>query len=281
MNFGRPGGMLIASFVVGMAIVAGPAITRYVGTTIDALRPGRASDLAPCVGQYPGGVRPVYVHPGLDRRTTTICYHAFSVGYSGLTRTPLWSAERLTAEAVASAHELARVDDFHPDDHLAGRDQASLDDYRRSGFDRGHMTPSGDMPDARDQDESFTLANVVPQTRELNRHLWSDIEHDVRQLTRTHTTIYVVTGPIFAGAALDSLHGHVAVPTSTYKAVFIPGGGAAAYVATNTRHPQLQIVSIAELRRRVGVDPFPAIGQRFEANAIYLPRPRRRRGYRN
>lgn len=275
----NPGGRfataIIAIAAIGAPIASHlyPATIGRVAPLVDYFRPAAATDLAACKGQYFEGDRPTYVHNGLDRRTTTICYRAFSIGYSGLTRTPLWSAERLTAEAVKRGRTFGRSEDFHPDEHVPGRDRAQLDDYRRSGFDRGHMAPSADMPTPEARRESFTLANIVPQDRKMNARLWADIEQDVRQLARRHGTIYVVTGPVFEGAKLDSLRGRVAVPTSIYKAVLIPGRGAAAYVAANAPGRKVAIVSAAQLAELTGVDPFPGADARTKARAIELPRP--------
>lgn len=274
-------GMVAATFTIGVVVLYHSPISRGAAAAIDFIRPATSTDLASCKVQYVAGAMPAYIHNGLDRRTTTLCYRAFSVGYSGLTRTPLWSAEKLTAEAVVHARELARVDDFHADEHLSSRDRSTLDDYRRSGFDRGHMAPSGDMPTPEAQAESYTLANIVPQRRELNRYLWSDIEADVRRLARRYAAVYVVTGPVFAGAELDSLRGRVAVPTSTYKAVYIPGQGAAAYVATNTPQPHLAVLTIDQLAKATGIDPFPGVDRQTKAAAFALPQPDGSRRHRN
>ncbi len=94
----------------------------------------------------------------------------------------MWSAEHLTAASLVSARETARRGRFHADRRLPYEDQAQLDDYRGSGYDRGHMTPSGDMPDPRAQQQSFSLANIVPQAAVLNRGVWAGIETAVRDL---------------------------------------------------------------------------------------------------
>ncbi|WP_407927568.1 DNA/RNA non-specific endonuclease [Belnapia mucosa] len=52
----------------------------------------------------------------------------------------------------------------------------------RSGFDRGHMAPSGDMAPLEGQAESFSLANLVPQNPGSNRCLWEGTESAVREL---------------------------------------------------------------------------------------------------
>lgn len=280
----NPGGQfataLIAIAAIGAPIASYvyPATIGRIAPLVDYFRPAAPTDLARCKRQYFEAATPALVHKGLDRRTTTVCYQAFAIGYSGLTRTPLWSAERLTGAAVASAKTFGRKGiEFYPDDHLPGRDRAALDDYRRSGFDRGHMAPSADMPTIEARRESFTLANVVPQDRTMNAEVWSDIEQAVRRLARKHGTIYVVTGPVFGSAKLDSLNGRVAIPTAIYKAVLIPGRGAAAYVADNTARRRLAIVSLAQLAHLTGVDPFPEADARTKARAIDLPTPRQQK----
>ena len=85
------------------------------------------------------------------------------------------SSEATTAAGtVAAARDTVRESQFYADPRLPPADQAQLEDYRRSGFDRGHMTPSGDMPDGQAQQQSFSLANMVPQTPELNRESSSE-----------------------------------------------------------------------------------------------------------
>ena len=54
--------------------------------------------------------------------------------------------------------------------------------FARSGFDRGHLSPNGDMPDRDSQAESFSLANMVAQVHANNAGIWADIESAVRQL---------------------------------------------------------------------------------------------------
>lgn len=276
---GHVAGTLATAFAIGFVTFERHSIASWTEPALAYFSPAKPSDLAACGGQYASGARPSYVRAGVDRRTTTICYPSFSIGYSGLTRTPLWAAERLTASAVIAAQGGRPNEPFHPDEHLPGRDRAQLADYRRTyrlGLSRGHMAPSGDMPTYDAKVDSFTLANIVPQDRRMNGELWNDIEQATRQLARRRAAIYVVTGPVFAGAKLDTLNGRVAIPTSLFKAVFIPGDGAAAYVAPNTSRRSYRITSIKQLAALTGVDPFPGLDARTKAHAIDLPRPRAR-----
>jgi len=162
-------------------------------------------------------------------RTQLLCYRAYAVLYSSQTRTALWSAERLTREAVDAARKLPRDSDFYEEERLPESDRAKLSDYRRgSGMDRGHLSPSGDLPDKASQAESFSLANVIPQDRVSNRRTWSHIEASTRRLARQYGTIQVVTGPAFVAAPRTL--GRVRIPDFIWKAIHVPGVGAAGHL---------------------------------------------------
>ncbi len=230
---------------------------------------------AACAQFSPGGRLPALVDPRLAARTTLLCNDAYAALASGVTHGALWSAEHPTAASLAEARETGRTNLFHPDARLPPADAAQLEDYRRSGFDRGHMTPSGDMPGPDAQEQSFSLGNMVPQTAALNRGVWEGIESAVRHLAGREGELYVVTGPAFTGGQLQSIGPDgVLVPTSTWKAVYDPRtGGAAAYVCTNTAAPTCQVVSVAVLAHDVGIDPFPALPASVKAVAASLPDP--------
>ena len=65
--------------------------------------------------------------------------------------------------------------------------------------------------------------------------------------------------------------GRIAVPSETYKAIFIPARSVAvAYIATNADDPTCQVVSLADLRARAGVDAFPALPEDLKAELSEL-----------
>jgi len=234
----------------------------------------KAQDLAPCAGLFADGQPPALLNPELGRQTRPLCFRAFAVLHSGLTRGPLWSAEHLMRDDIESARTLQRVDAFHPESALPPGERAELSDYTRSGFDRGHMAPSGDMPDPQAQAQSFSLANMVPQAPDLNRKTWAGIESAVRTLAVRHGALYVVSGPIFAGKDLQALNGRVLVPTEVFKAVYDPTiDGAGAYVCRNVDPTRCHTVSIAVLERRTGIDPFPSLSDPVKSRPMKLPRP--------
>lgn len=230
-----------------------------------------------CPAQFEGGVEPRAAHNAFASRTHDLCFDAYAVWVSGATRTPLWSAEHLTASSVSAARGLPRHDAFHAEQSLPQQDRAELADYVHSGFDRGHLTPSGDMPSPQAQAQSFSLANIVPQNSALNRGLWEEIESATRDLAARDGELYVVTGPIFT-ASPEALHDRVLVPEALFKAVYdVRRNAAVALVAENSQPAEYHAISIAQLRDLTGIDVFPALPQAVKRNAADILTPGRPR----
>ena len=231
-----------------------------------------------CPEHFAGGRLPVLVNARLTALTQPLCFQAFAVLHSGVTRTPLYSAEHLTREGLRSARETPRQGEFHAEPQVPADQRAELSDYARSGYDRGHLAPSGDMPDAEAQQESFSLANMVPQDSKLNRGLWEGIESAVRSYATRRGTLFVVTGPAFVGGQLASTGG-VIVPTAVWKAVLDPARGtAAAYVAQNDDGGAWQVMSMAQLASLTGIEVFPGLSPQSRSRAMRLPNPTPHRG---
>ena len=226
-----------------------------------------------CPAFFVAGQAPDVLRMEQVPRSHMLCFRFYSAMASGITRTPLWSAERLTSDSVAAAQKQKRHDAFHAEMSVVADDRAELDDYRASGFDRGHMSPSGDMPDAAAQEQSFSLANMVPQDANNNRHLWQGIEITTRAMAKSSGELYVVSGPAFVGAP-SWVHSRVAVPDYLWKAIYDPKRGAAAYLTGNRDGDGYAVVSIAMLQRITGIDPFPGLSTDVKAQAIALPPPR-------
>lgn len=229
-----------------------------------------------CQSQLYLGAAPVLNNPKLGERTFRVCFSEISLLYSGVARTPLWSAEHLTVARIQRARGLPRLhsDAFHEELSLPADLRSELADYRRSGFDRGHMAPNGDMSTPEAQGESFSLANMIPQEPCNNEVLWEGIESAVRELALSNGEVYVVTGPAFAGTELQSLKGRVLVPTHIFKAIYLPSRNqAGVYFAPNDGSQSWEPISISELEKKIGLDVFPPLGAGVKQNAMSLPKP--------
>lgn len=227
-----------------------------------------------CPAFYMGGKLPEIRNAKMNASTRELCYEVFGIMHSGVTRTPLWSAEHLTADNLKSAQHLSRENSFHAEPALPESQRAELADYARSGFDRGHMAPNADMPDRLSQHQSFTLANMVPQNGQNNRHAWAGIEGAVRKLAQKDGDLYVITGPVFAGGNLQKI-GNVLVPSHLFKVVYSPRQRAgAAYYIENKPTDDYQLVSIAELESRVGINLLPSLSTQQKQAVLRLPKIR-------
>lgn len=240
------------------------------------------ADAAPtsCPQHHLAGRAPDLVNPRMAEKARELCYAGFGVLHSGVTRGPLWSAERLTRERLAAARTMRRQSEFHAETALPRDERAELADYKGSGYDRGHMAPSADMPDAQAQQQSFSLANMVPQDPDSNQNLWERIEEAVRGHAKAGGDLYVVSGPLFVGDAVKRLKGRVYVPTHTFKAVYDPQAmTAGAYLVPNAPGEAWQAVSLDRLRRLSGLDVFPSLPRSVKEAGMALPPPSAERRY--
>jgi len=229
---------------------------------------------ASCPVHYVGGRAPQITNPRLAQQTRALCFNVFGVMHSGVTRTPLWSAEHLRADNIEAAQDLSRENSFHAEPRLPPAQRAELADYARSGFDRGHMAPNGDMPDRSSQRDSFSLANIVPQDGENNRYVWAAIEGAVRKMAKKEGDLYVITGPAFLGANLRQV-GKVLVPSHLYKVVYSPRQKAgAAWFIENQADAKPNVIPITELERIIGINLLPALAERDKERMLRLPKIR-------
>lgn len=211
-----------------------------------------------CPVHFAGGEEPT-MPAKLEPRTRELCYTRFALLHSGISRTALWSAERITRKSVKAARQVERTSDFFSETRLPKTDRSELSDFKYSGFDRGHLAPSGNMPSQKAQKQSFSLANIIAQHPRLNRRAWRSIEADVRDAAYKFGTAYIVTGPLFIGGKVKALHGRVLIPTHVWKAVLVPGQGTVVYTATNDAKTSISRLSLSRFEALYGIDPFPAL----------------------
>ncbi|CAI9119541.1 DNA/RNA non-specific endonuclease [Brytella acorum] len=210
---------------------------------------------AACPDHFPGGQE-----PKSTATATLLCSQTFAAGYSAANHDPLWSAEQLTEEEVVQAEKLQGRAPFHEDLRLPANERAQLLDYRRSGWSRGHLAPSGDAPTHEARTETFALSNIIPQAAKLNSGRWNQIEGNVRRLAEREGMVYVVTGPAFREPMGTIGPDHVRVPSSVWKAVYVPTLTSTAVVVCKNSAPYTcNAVGLASLLRVTGVDPFPGV----------------------
>ena len=240
--------------------------------TVLSISSAYADDFTQCSQSFYGGVYPEFSNTKLSNNTQALCMDGFAVMYSGVSRTPLWSAEYLTRKRLQQAKEIDREDSFHEESQLPQSMRAQLSDYSGSGYDRGHLAPNGDMANRSQQYDSFSLANIAPQSPRNNRYIWRNIETATRYLTQQYGEVYTVTGVAFTDKKAKQLAGRVLVPSHFFKAVYIPASNqAGVYYAPNDESERIEIISIDELTAKIGIDVLPVLDAKTKAQALDLP----------
>lgn len=208
-----------------------------------------------CPEHFAGGEAPDLINAKLKVMASEVCYSGYAVMHSGVTRTPIYTAEYLTRERLLQAKTVKRHNRFHADENIPVSERAELSHYVKSGYDRGHMAPSADMTDAQSQYESFSLANMVPQVPANNRGAWAKIEAEVRELVMKRGKLYVITGPIYDESDPQTVGGTVSVPAKLFKAVFDPEKQEEvyAYLIDNAANDEPQEITISSLEKSMGV----------------------------
>ena len=125
----------------------------------------------------------------------------YTIGYSYFLRQAKWALEIVNPVTVYDSLDLdvERTDTFRKDFRIPVQFRADLVDYKRSGYDRGHLVPSANHQDAEvENSETFLLTNMSPQAGDLNRQKWRLLEQAVRELNAKDNIYetYCLTGPI-------------------------------------------------------------------------------------
>ncbi len=132
--------------------------------------------------------------------------------------------------------DVERQDDFRPDESLP-EDwyRARPNDYRNSGYDRGHLTPSADRT-ANEEDNSatFLMTNIIPQSPDNNRETWRELEVYSRELVQQGNELYIMAGWYRKKGSIAE--GKVTIPSRIWKIIVVlKSGSGVRGVNKNTR----------------------------------------------
>jgi endonuclease G, mitochondrial len=141
----------------------------------------------------------------------------FVLAYNQQNGGPNWVAWHLAASDLGSVE---REDAFRPDPLLPEECQIRPGDYQGSGFDRGHQCPAGDRTSSAEENAAtFVMSNMLPQTADLNREVWRELEEYCRTLVGRGNELYIVCGG--DGSRRRIAQGRVNVPRSCWKVILV------------------------------------------------------------
>ncbi|NLK82019.1 MAG: DNA/RNA non-specific endonuclease, partial [Bacteroidales bacterium] len=157
--------------------------------------------------------------PESNKPDSIYTYVGFSLQYAEQFKQAYWVAYmHCKAKMLGNAK---RTNTFKKDPNIVVG-SASAVDYRKSGYDRGHLAPAGDMKwNVQAMKESFYYSNISPQLPQLNRGVWKKLEDKVRDWVHIYDTLYIITGPILHDSLPTIGINKVAVPEYFYKIVLL------------------------------------------------------------
>ncbi|WP_421243063.1 DNA/RNA non-specific endonuclease [Aeromonas enteropelogenes] len=188
-----------------------------------------------------------------------LCRQGYAAGYNYDYKVANWVSYRMTAESAQG--KVKRKDAFAEDKEVPVAFRATLADYKRSGYDRGHQAPAADMAATEvTMKQSFLLTNMTPQLPALNQKAWRILEEKVRQWAIAREDVQVITGPVFTHSE-EYIGNGVMIPSAYYKIVMDPARlQAIAFIMPQEDIPTSQIanyrVSVREVEEQTQLDFF-------------------------
>ena len=193
-------------------------------------------------------------------------YLGYSVSYNKERRIPNWVSYELLASETDGPYS-RKGKNFREDPSLS-LPQAEDNDYRNSGWSRGHMAPAGDFKWSNEAMwETFYFTNCCPQDQSLNSGQWSTLEKKVREWANRFGSLIVYTGPIVLENTYGTIgYNKVVVPDAFFKAI-LAGEQSIAFVMynhNNNENMQKCAMSVDDLELLSGIDFFTELDDNHE-----------------
>ena len=165
---------LFLSLLITLVLISGC----YAPTNVQPPAISKNTTLSAHVKRADNNEHILFGYPGHEK---IILYRkGYVLGYNPEKKVADWVSYHFTDAYCVK--NIERTEDFRPDSDLLPGQRAELEDYKGSGYDRGHLAPAADMArDAQTMSESFLLSNMTPQAGVgFNRGIWKKLEEKIR-----------------------------------------------------------------------------------------------------
>ena len=211
--------------------------------------------------------------------TDQIVHHKnYSLSYNEKHEQAEWVAYDLSREQVVYTN-FKRP--YFIEDPKVKTGSAHWRNYKKSGYDRGHLCPAGDRKYSKEAfDETFYTSNISPQKHDFNSGIWNRLEQKVRYWAKKYSHLYVITGGILTENNYKTIGSEkVSVPNAFYKVLLDYSEPEIKAIAFLFPHKESNkplydfVISIDELEQKTGIDFFhhlpDNIENKLEANTSY------------
>ena len=183
------------------------------------------------LGNTPLGTNPniAFKIPSTEASEIIISRDQYIISYNKFQRLPNWVAWKLEADQIGNS---GRSNNFIQDPDLenylkqtqSNGHAVDPNEYKGSCFDRGHQVPSADRTDDMQNNQmTFLMSNMTPQTPYLNRVIWEHLEQYTRDLVQKQgKKVYIIAGPIYdQNFGKIGPNNDIAVPSKNFKVIVV------------------------------------------------------------
>ncbi|WP_310556018.1 DNA/RNA non-specific endonuclease [Flavobacterium sp.] len=197
-----------------------------------------------------------------------IAHHFYTLSYSENHEQAEWVAYELKKEHLSKSN-LERP--YFIDDPEVDSGSASWKNYKRSGYDKGHLCPAGDRRFSEVAfNETFYTSNISPQLNDFNAGIWNKLEQKTRYWAAKYDGVYVVTGGVLVNNLETIGDENVSVPNYFYKILLDNSRGEYKVIAFLMPHEDSEkplnkfVVSVDKIEQMTGIDFFPKLPNDIE-----------------
>lgn len=201
--------------------------------------------------------------------TPQIVRHSFyTLSYNEKAEQAEWVAYELKKSYVKNSN-FKRP--FFVEDPKVRSASADWRNYKKSGYDKGHLCPAADMEfNLSAYNDTFFTSNISPQNHDFNSGIWNRLEQKIRFWAVKYDGLIVVTGGVLKGNLKTIGSERVKVPDYFYKIALSYSKGnykVIAFLIPNQKSSQSifnYVVSVDEIESKTGIDFFPKLEDKIE-----------------
>lgn len=203
--------------------------------------------------------------------TSEVVEHSYyTLSYNEHAEQAEWVAYELKKDYVRNSN-FKRP--FFIEDPKVITQSADWRNYKKSGYDKGHLCPAADMEFNLDAyNDTFFTSNISPQLHEFNSGIWSRLEQKFRFWAVKYNGLLIVTGGVLKGSLKTIGDEEVVVPNYFYKIALNYSNGNCkmiAFLVPNEKSSKPifdYVVAVDKIESITGIDFFPKLEDKLENN---------------
>lgn len=197
-----------------------------------------------------------------------VIHNYYTLSYSEKHEQAEWVAYELKKNYIKNN---AFVRPYFIEDAKVKTGSADWRNFKKSGYDKGHLCPAADMEFAIEAyNDTFFTSNISPQVHDFNGGIWNRLEQKVRYWATKYDGIYVITGGVLQSSLKTIGKEGVSVPNYFYKILLDTSNGKfkmIAFLMPNEKSDKPLyhfVVSVDSIEKMTGIDFFPKLEDKIE-----------------